>query len=292
MSHRTIFHFEGKHHRLVHGDLAHELMQQTKNEKNRGTEPELHNSNEDEEAAATTTTTFSDWSFYHELKQQPGCTHVELSQIHVDHSSWFLTGLQAEYRSHFADHRLTIETAAPQHDFQRFRYQQYGQSARSSLKLLKDEYITNLSFRRVDKISDRITIITNLREVSFGSPDFSCFTSNFLLPFSPATTTGKHQNHHLPQKRRVVALGGISWEMSEQLGCFSESLNWTTLKDWILVRKLVEQNRAEPTVMTMTVGTAGTTETEKKEGQIITALVTETNDDIFKRVLGFLVDAQ
>ena len=268
-----MFHFAGSHRRLSHGELATDLLFQAGEDQIRsqqdvrdyfGNEPSTENNSK--------MSAFNDWSFYQALQQQPGCTHVRLSQIDIDHSSWFLTGLQVTYESML--HGTTVEAKAPQHDFQRFRYRQYGQSTKSTLRLLEEEYIVNLAVRRVDKISDRITIVTNLRHVSFGSPDFSCYSTGFLVERHP------NQQHNL--QRRVVALAGVTMEMSEQVGCFSESLNWETLKDWILMRSLVETQRAQP--MKDTTAPANTND------KMIQSLVVEANDDIFKRVLSFLVD--
>ena len=175
----------------------------------------------------------------------------------------------------------------------------------------------NVAIRRVDMITDRITIVTNFREVSFGSPHFSCYVPSFLVPSSSTTTTSttssksqQQQPQHNPL-RQVVAFAGITMDMSEQMGCFSESLNWDTLKDWILIRKLVETQRAhlpdekEETTIACPLQKKPKQNDETKQQQLLQqntttkinndtrflkTLVSDTNDDIFKHVLSFLVD--
>lgn len=253
LSQMTKFHFDHGHHKLMDGNAAEDLMMSRFRLK------------EDE---ARNTTAFSDWSFYQELKNQPGCQKVELSRVHVEHSSWFLTGLQAVYRSSFADGREDVETEAPMHKFQRFRYRQYGQSTRSTLELGEKEYITNCTFRRVDKISDRVTFQTNLRTASFGSPAFSGFLRNWLLPFSG--------NKPVYALHKIVAFAGVTSEMVEDIGVFSESQNWMRVKEFVLVRDLVSQDRAVPV--------------QDPDGDsILQTLVLDTNQDIFRRVLTHLL---
>ena len=258
---RANFHFDNGHHKLRDGEAATDLMvgrsRQIVNEENENVR------------------TFSDWGFYQELKRQPGCVKVEVSQVHVDHSSWFLTGLQVVYKSTFSDGRKDVETEAPVHPFQRFRYQQYGQSTRSTLELADNEYITNCTFRRVDKISDRVTFQTNLRTVSFGSPAFSSFHQKWLLP-NPEPQSDKASQH----LDKVVAFAGITCEMSENMGCFSESQNWMRIKDVVLLRHLVAQDRAIP---------LQTAQPQNDTDSILQALVMDTNQDVFRRVLSHLL---
>jgi hypothetical protein len=262
-------HFNGDHHRICDGEAAEELMLQS-------VDPKVFCNCTRSNAAKVKS--FSDWSFYQELKAQPGCASVEISQIYVDHSSWFLTGIQATYKTTFADGQTQMETEAPKHGFQRFRYRQYAHSMRSTFIVQDGEYITNLALRTVDHIVDRIIIVTNLRKVAFGSPGISGFPMHHLLPTYKST-----QNEHVPF-RRVVALAGVSSHMTEEIGCFSESMHWMRLKHLIIARKLVEQERADvmPTNLLKN-------PLEQKEDQTLSELVVNANDDVFHRVLSFLV---
>ena len=78
---RTTFHFHDKQYRLADGDNQSSKI--------------MFESTDLAPSVMSTATTFSDWSFYQELKQQPGCIHVELKQLHVEYGAWFLTGIQA-----------------------------------------------------------------------------------------------------------------------------------------------------------------------------------------------------
>lgn len=245
------FHFDKGHHKLVDGEAAGNLML-----------GRYQLADLDDSAVAP----FNDWNLYQDLKRQSGCIKVELSRVHMDHSAWFLTGIQAVYRSTFADGREE-ESEAPTHPFQRFRYRQYGESKRSTLELKEDEFITNIFIRRVDKISDRIELQTNQRNVAFGSPAFSNFRKSWLLPFSEDE---QERNLH-----KVVAFAGITSEMSEDMGCFSESQNWGRIKEFVLLRDLVSQDRATPT--------------EGRQANILQTLATDTNQDIFRNVLSYLI---
>ncbi|CAB9510466.1 expressed unknown protein [Seminavis robusta] len=269
ISTRSAFHFDEENHRLDNGGDAREIMLRSK---------DFPSSPRNRQKVSV----FNDWSFYQELRQQPGCLQVELSQLHVEHSSWFLTGIQATYQCTFADGTV-VEANAPFHEFQRFRYRHYrSNSRRSTLKLQLNssnnnnnnigEYIINIAFRRVDKITDRVAIQTNVRTVHYGSPDFSCFPPKWLLPRYQEDDDNNHA-------RKIVALGGIASVLSEQIGCFSESQHWMRLKDWILVRTLVEQGRARPIV----------DKNATSQQQVVKALVQDINRDVFQQVLSFLI---
>jgi len=295
--HAAALHFNGQQHRLSsnngHVREADVMLNTTtlRRSKQQG-----RRSQEGSNVAA-----FSDWSFYQDLKKQQGCIHVELSQIHVEHSSWFLTSLQATYKSTFVNTddndstaTTTVETKAPKHDFQRFSNPQQhdGMYNTQSTNLTKStltldlenkEYITNLSLRTVDKISDRITFYTNLgRQVSFGSPDICGYPQKYLLPvYSSNGTTATATSNTLPPPqnqeslRKVVALTGVTAIMAEQIGCISESQHWHRVKPYVLMRALVEQRRAQPNIT--------------EEESMLQSFILEANDDIFKQVLSFLV---
>jgi hypothetical protein len=270
---KATFHFQEDHHRLSNGEAATDLMVELADAV---VLPAF--------LPVSGASVFSDWAFYQELKQL-GCLHVELNQVHVEYSPWFLTGIQVTYKCTFATGFTSLHMA-PRHDFQRFRYGHYHSKAlRSTLVLGDEEFLVNIATRRVDKITDRITLKTNRRTVSFGSPDCSGFLQKWLLPHhndnGKEESTADDDDHDIPVAvvpRKVVALGGIASTMSEELGCFSESQNWRRLKHWILIRRLVDQNRAF-------VPEGGFS----KHDQVMQALVADVNDDVFPRILSFLV---
>lgn len=239
-----------------------------------------------------------------------------MAQVHIDHCDWFLTGLQVTYRSTFAETESLVLSQAPQHDFRRFlRYRHYNKETKRSTFVLKEgEYITNVSVRRVDHIVDRMTIMTNLhRQVSFGGPrlgggggggcDSLSLREEYLLPTynyqnececdsnsssdNNATNTNTNNNSNY---RRVVAFAGLVSEMSELVGCFSESVHWYSLKDLIRTRALLEQGRASTVAAVNISSDSDSNATSSSDStMMLQDLLVNANDDIFCHVLSFLV---
>jgi hypothetical protein len=221
--------------------------------------------------------------------------------VHIDHCDWFVTGLQVTYRSYFSDSDSVLSSEAPQHDFRRFlRYRHYTkETKRSCLVLEEGEYITNVSMRRVDHIVDRMTIVTNLRQVSFGGPPFGggggclCDREESLLPtFYEDSSTNNNINNKC-NYRRVVAFAGLVSEMSELVGCFSESVHWYSLKDLITTRALLEQGRArvstEVKASNESSDSSESNSNSNNRTMMLQDLLLNANDDIFCHVLSFLV---
>ena len=276
---RATLHFAGQHYRLDHGDDAAKVMH------SKFPPPSSVSNNHNNASDLPNSLSFSDWSLYQELIQQPDCINVELSEIHVEHSSWFLTSLQATYKSTFSN-GTHLMTKAPKHSFQRFRYRQYAHdNQHSTLCLGEKECLLNMSLRTVDKITDRITFLTNQRTVSFGSPAISGYTTTPLLVPYPITNCNNNNSNNNNQQtmsfRKIVALAGLTQEMAEQVGCFSESQHYQHVKPFIVMRALVEQNRALPIEALSNVNDTNS--------NVLTCLMRDTNQDIFKYIVSFLV---
>ena len=81
--------------------------------------------------------------------------------------------------------------------------------------------------------------------------------------------------------RRIVAFVGTSKGVLEKLGAISVSINWEEIGHLVLLRTLVEKNRAS--VVLQDSDTA-----LDEDNAVVQRLITNTDGDLFKRIVSFL----
>lgn len=206
---------------------------------------------------------FNDLSFYLDLVSQLGCTRVDLHAIDVHTNERYCLGIRAIYRCTFRS-RESVVAEAPEHVYRRGYYSYTGGQHRVSRFVLQDgEYVADVRTRQ-GEITDQITLVTNRRSVSFGGDGGS----------------GEDPAAPVDLSRKIVAFVGTSNGVLERLGAVSVTRNWEVVGPLVLVRALVERRRAEKKPANAGHG---------EQVAVTQALVAETTDDAFRRVLSFLV---
>ena len=82
--------------------------------------------------------------------------------------------------------------------------------------------------------------------------------------------------------RRIVAFVGTSNGVLEKLGAISVSINWEEVGPLVLLRTLIEKNRASIVLQDGGGNALG------EEDAVLQRLVTNTDGDLFKRIVSFL----
>ena len=207
---------------------------------------------------------FNDLSFYTSLVRE-GCTKVEISHIHVYHNNDYCFGLHIQYRSTFSNGNTEHSWSRP-HIYRSGYYAwSGGDSQTSRITFEKGEYLAEIRTRQGD-ITDQITFITNQRTLSFGG------------------NGGSGEDMSIPPDldRRIVAFVGTSRGILEKLGAISVSRNWKEVGPLVLLRALVEKNRASLVLQDESDNALG------GEDAVVQTLITNTDGDLFKRIVSFL----
>ena len=210
---------------------------------------------------------FNDLGFYMKLFAQGGCTNntkVEISSIDVYHSREYCFGLQVHYRCSFSNGSSSSFISAPVHHY-RSGYYAYsgGICQQSNIALQEGEYLAEIRTRQ-GEITDQITFITNQRRVSFGGNGGS----------------GEDMSAPPDLSRKIVAFVGTSKGVLERLGAISVSRNWEEVGHLVLLRALVDKNRASVVLQDDTAF--------GEEDAVVQRLITNTDEDLFKRIVSFL----
>ena len=186
------------------------------------------------------------------LCDDDGCKKVDISHIDVFHSQDCFFGLRVYYRSAHYDgttHDCSIEHALLN------RY-----SRRTSMILFDiGEYLAEI---RTSTSTSRIIFVTNKRAFSFGGNGGG----------------GEGMLDPPDLSRRVVAIVGTS---KGKLGAISISRNWEEVGPLVLLRTLVERNRASLELQDQS--------SVDKVDAVVQWLIKDTDEDVFKRVASFLL---
>lgn len=176
---------------------------------------------------------FSDLAFYRNLCNEDGCVSVKIASVRVRHNS-YCHGIQAIYEVSFAD-GTTARRPGPENFSSRGYYSYYrGQRLEESWIHLEDyEYIQGLKIRQ-GEIVDRITVVTNHREVHFGGNGGSPV---MMMP-------------EIPSSVRVVAFAGLYDGVCGRIAFYATPLSWERIGVYIILRELVNQGRAVAEVTT------------------------------------------
>jgi len=208
---------------------------------------------------------FSHLGFYVELCAKEDCTKVEISSVNVYHSDDYCYGLEVWYRCSFSNGRFdTYKTAPYVYRSGYYAYSSRGRCQTSTITLREGEYLAEIRTRQ-GEITDQITFITNKRTLSFGG------------------NGGSGEDMSIPPdlSRRIVAFVGTSKGILEKLGAISVSINWEEVGHLVLLRTLVEKNRAS-VVLNDSATALG------EDDAVLQRLITNTDEDLFKRIVSFL----
>jgi len=204
---------------------------------------------------------FNDLGFYMNLTHR--FTKVEISSIDVFHSDYYC-GIQAHYRCSHSDGSTAI-IAAPRYIYNSGYYSfEGGRCKTSTIKFERGEYLAEIRTRQ-GEITDQVTFITNQRTLSFGGNGGS----------------GEDMSTPPDLSRRIVAFVGTSKGVLEKLGAISVSINWEEIGHLVLLRALVEKNRASVVLLDDDTSLG-------EEDAVVQRLITNTDGDLFKRIVSFL----
>jgi len=205
---------------------------------------------------------FNDLGFYMSLCAKEQCTKVEISHIHVFYSDDYCNGIQVHYRITLSD-GSKFEYLTPPHVYNNGYYaSDYVNPVKSTITLQEGEYLAEIRTRQ-GEITDQITFITNQRTLSFGGNGGS----------------GEDMSAPPDLSRRIVAFVGTSRGILEKLGAISVSRNWEEVGPLVLLRTLVEKNRASVVLQdNIALG----------DDVVVQRLITNTDEDLFKRIVSFL----
>jgi len=172
---------------------------------------------------------FNDIEFYRSLWKEDGCVKAEISSVCVRHNM-YCHGVQAIYRLTFADGRT--ETREGPRNYFTSGYYFYAAFHRSRpitrVDLEEDEFLTGIRVKQ-GEIVDGITLVTNRRRVHCGGQggDWIDWIEDN------------------PPSMRIVAFCGTEKGVCERIGFYAKVFAWETIGVYILMRKLVQQGRAE-----------------------------------------------
>jgi len=206
---------------------------------------------------------FNDLGFYMNRCVKEQCTKVEISKIRVYHGGDYCNGILYEYRSTFSNGNTDVHTPPP-HIYNSGYYSSLPYQT-STITLQDGEYLAEIRTRQ-GEITDQITLITNQRTLSFGGNGGS----------------GEDMSAPPDLSRKIVAFVGTSKGVLEKLGAISVSINWEEIGHLVLLRALVEKNRASVVLQDESDTTLGV------EDAVIQRLITNTDGDLFKRIVSFL----
>lgn len=199
---------------------------------------------------------FNDFDIYHQLCSEKGCQRVEIDSIHVRHNR-FCHGLQVTYRSIFDDGHIKMFECPP-HFYDKGYYSYHGGRTTSSwVHLESGEHLRGLRLQQGD-IVDGITFVTNHREIHCGG--YGGHKVNMML-------SGENTDSH-----QIIAFAGTSYGVLHRLGFYTVPMGWTTIRTYVMIRWLKDQNRALPL--------------DRKN---VVNLMSDVPDDVFRSILKFLL---
>ena len=129
-------------------------------------------------------------------------------------------------------------------------------------------------------ILDGITFISNQREVHFGGRGGTFFKDNMFL-------TEQQQEQFSSMK--IVAFTGAVFDVLQRVGYYAVPIGWDIVKDYVMLRWLVDQGRAIPHVIS---GEGKTGDDDNDGSSSLTKgleLLMNLPDGPFRRVLTFLI---
>ena len=189
---------------------------------------------------------------------------AEIRQISVNHNDYCL-GIKITYNDSGSD-------CITHHSNPNCGYYNWhgGPQRESSLILADDEYLCEVRTRQ-GEITDQVTFCTNKRTVSFGGNGGAADPRDVC-------------NTPVDLTKRVVAIVGTFTQGGAlgKIGTVSVPHNWEVIGEFILLRELVERNRASPNALR----TRG--QVAKKEETVLQTLM-NVDASIFRRVLSFLI---
>ena len=137
-----------------------------------------------------------------------------------------------------------------------------GRMRATELNFADDEYLCEVRTRQGD-ITNQITFCTNKRTVSFGG------MGGEADPRSVSNTP-------VDLTKRVVAFVGTFDGVLSRLGTVSILHNWHIIREFVLVRALVERGRAR-------------TKRKRNEEAMLQELI-RVDVNVFRRILSFLIE--
>jgi hypothetical protein len=186
---------------------------------------------------------------------------TEIRQIKVYHSNRYCMGIEVLYTNNNGGVSTTKHVS--NHGY----YSWHGGRMRTSeLNFADDEYLCEVRTRQ-GHITDQITFCTNKRMVSFGGRGGSA---------DPRSVC----NTPVDLTKRVVAFVGTFHEVLGRLGTVSILHNWEIVREFVLLRALVERNRASPKSDVLV---------SKEEAMLQELMKKETNENVFYQILSFLI---
>ena len=170
---------------------------------------------------------FDGIDLYQKLLSKKDVVKVELAGVLVKYNSFSCKGLASAYRITYADGRTKIYK-----DKGNFQESWHRHNSSERLMLKDGEFICGLYLNQ-GEIIDGITFVTNRRQVHIGSGK-----SNFIDMTCP-----------IKKRQRIIAFAGqfrrIDGVLS-RIGYYSvKTGGWETVREYIMLRWLLENNRAE-----------------------------------------------
>lgn len=182
---------------------------------------------------------------------------TEIRRIKVYHSDGYCMGVEVMYVN-------TNGSASTKHVSNYGYYAFNGGGMRATeLFFADDEYLCEVRTRQGD-ITDQITVCTNKRTVSFGG------MGGEADPRSVSNTP-------VDLTKRVVAFVGAFDGVLSRLGTVSILHNWHIIREFVLIRALVERGRAR-------------TKRKRNEEAMLQELIRVEDVNVFRRILSFLIE--
>ena len=173
---------------------------------------------------------FDDIDLYQRLLSKEDVVKVELARVKVKHNGFYCQGLACTYRIIYADGRT--EMYNDKGNFQAHGFYAFDGSRRKltdELELKNGEFICGLYLQQGD-IVDGITFVTNRRQVHIGGRG-----GGFIDMTYPTEN----------QSRRIIAFAGQFHGVLSRIGYYSVKIGWETVREYVMLRWLVENSRAE-----------------------------------------------
>jgi len=223
----------------------------------------------------------NDLVLYHFLCSEEGCVRVDICAVRCIHGC-FVNGFQVVYRSLFKD-KTTKETEARLHDMRGGYFSSviHGQISTSTFLVEPGEYIEDIYTRNGDVV-DAIQLVTNRRRVYFGG-----YGGRGCSHWLSSGNEGVFRSYDCeiidcPKNtiQRIVALSATTSNGAiHRIGYYTKSIAWETIGSLILLRKLVDNNRA----------LVVESNSHVREQLMLQRLITEPLEDVFREVSSFLV---
>jgi hypothetical protein len=218
---------------------------------------------------------FNDVSFYLSLKQLENCKSVDITSLVIRHND-YCHGIQATYRVTYMDGTTELREG-PKNFFSNGYYAYGGGRSRirdTTIALSHDEYIQAIRVNQ-GEILDGILVITNQRMLHVGGPGGGD-------PVDVLTTASN---------QKVVAFAGTIHGIWHRLGCYTINRGWETVGPYVLLRKLVRDDRAHALRPRSGPVTRLSKTKDTKDSGLILSIVENLevfHEDIFRHVMRFL----